>query len=74
VRDPNSTTEEQVSRLRELGLGDREVFEATAFIALRLAFSTINDALGAAPDQQLAEDAPERVRKAVTYGRPPASA
>jgi uncharacterized peroxidase-related enzyme len=74
VRDPNSTTEKQVSRLRELGLGDREVFEATAFIALRLAFSTINDALGAAPDEQLAADAPERVREAVSYGRPPSSA
>ena len=71
VRDPNATTRGDVDRLRELGLGDREIFEATAFIALRLAFSTINDALGAAPDHQLAAAAPARVRAAVTYGRAP---
>jgi uncharacterized peroxidase-related enzyme len=72
VRDPNATTEQDVGRLRELGLGDREIFEATAFIAFRLAFSTVNDALGAAPDQELAAAAPDAVRAAVTYGRPPA--
>ena len=72
VRDPNATTEADVARLRELGLSDREIFEATVFIAFRLAFSTINDALGAAPDKQLAEAAPEPVRDAVRYGRPTA--
>jgi uncharacterized peroxidase-related enzyme len=71
VRDPNATTEVDVARLRELGLGDREIFEATAFIAFRLAFSAINDALGAAPDKQLADAAPAPVRVAVDYGRPP---
>jgi uncharacterized peroxidase-related enzyme len=74
VRDPNATTSDDVVRLREVGLGDREIFEATAFIAFRLAFSTVNDALGAAPDQQLADEAPELVRAAVTYGRAPSSA
>jgi hypothetical protein len=57
------------SRLRELGLGDREIFEATAFVVLRLAFSTVTDALGAAPDMQLADAAPAPVRGAVSYGR-----
>jgi uncharacterized peroxidase-related enzyme len=51
VRDPNATTSEDVGRLREVGLGDREIFEATAVIAFRLAFSTVNDALGASPDK-----------------------
>jgi uncharacterized peroxidase-related enzyme len=73
VRDPNATTSDDVERLREVGLGDREIFEATAFIAFRLAFSTVNDALGAAPDMQLADEAPELVRAAVSYGRPPSS-
>lgn len=72
VRDPNSTTDSDVARLREVGLGDREIFEATAFIAFRLAFSTVNDALGAAPDRQLADGAPDVVRAAVSYGRAPA--
>ena len=71
VRDPNATTDGHIARLRGVGLGDREIFEATAFVAFRLAFSTINDALGAAPDKQLADAAPARVRAAVSYGRPP---
>ena len=45
--------------------------EATAFVAFRLAFSTVNDALGAAPDKRLADDAPHAVRDAVSFGRPP---
>jgi uncharacterized peroxidase-related enzyme len=73
VRDPNATTNADVERLRELGLGDREIFEATAFVAFRLAFSTINDALGTLPDKQLADTAPAPVRAAVDYGRPPAA-
>jgi alkylhydroperoxidase family enzyme len=71
VRDPNATTSEDVGRLREVGLGDREIFEATVFIAFRLGFSIVNDALGASPDKQLAEEAPELIRAAVSYGRPP---
>lgn len=69
VRDPNATTDGDIVRLREVGLGDREIFEATTFVAFRLAFSTINDALGAAPDKQLADAAPALVRGAVSYGR-----
>ena len=72
VRDPNATTAEDVAQLREVGLGDREIFEATAWVAFRLAVSTVNDALGAAPDRQLVDAAPEAVRGAVTYGRAPA--
>jgi alkylhydroperoxidase family enzyme len=60
VRDPNATTKADIERLRELGLGDREIFEATVLVAFRLAFSTINDALGAAPD-----------KPARRHGRPP---
>jgi alkylhydroperoxidase family enzyme len=71
VRDPNVTTAAGVEQLRTAGLSDREIFEATAFVALRLAFSTVNDALGAAPDSELAAQVPERVRAAVTFGRSP---
>lgn len=72
VRDPNGTTETQVESLRRVGLDDRSIFEATAFIAMRLAFSTVNDALGAAPDLQLAQAAPDTIRQIVTFGRAPA--
>ncbi len=72
VDDPNATTAADVDRLRAAGLGDREVFEATAFVALRLAFSTVNDALGAEPDRQLADAVPPQLRHAVSFGRAPA--
>jgi uncharacterized peroxidase-related enzyme len=73
VKDPNATTPADVQQLRDSGLGDGQIFAITAFVGLRLAFSTINDALGAQPDAQLAESLPPAVRKAVTYGRPVAS-
>jgi uncharacterized peroxidase-related enzyme len=73
VRDPNATTQADIERLRALGLDDREIFEATAFVAFRLAFSTINDALGAEPDKQLADSVPAAVRAAVDYGRQPSA-
>src|SRR6266508_4830707 len=71
VRDANATTSDDVVGLREVGVGDREIFEATAFIAFRLAFSTVNDALGAAPDKQLADAVTPAVRAAVDFGRAP---
>ena len=70
-RDPSATTAEDVDALRALGYDDRQVFAITLFVALRLAFSTVNDALGAAPDAELAERVPAAVREAVTYGRSP---
>ncbi len=70
VSDPNATTPADVEHLRKAGIGDREIFEATAIIALRVAFCTVNDALGAGPDKQLADAAPEAVRAAVAFGRP----
>jgi uncharacterized peroxidase-related enzyme len=70
VRDPNATTPADVQALREAGLDDGQIFAITAFVALRLAFSTINDSLGAQPDAQLAQSLPPEVREAVTYGRP----
>jgi hypothetical protein len=42
----------------------------SVFVALRLAFSTVNDALGATPDAQLRRDAPLEVAAAVNFGRP----
>lgn len=69
VMHPNGTSPADIAHLRAVGLDDREIFEATAWIAFRLAFSTVNDALGAVPDRQLADRTPPAVRDAVTYGR-----
>ncbi len=74
VADPNATTADSVDALRAAGLSEREIFEATVYIALRLAFSTVNDALGASPDREVAEAAPPEVRAAVRFGRPAADA
>jgi uncharacterized peroxidase-related enzyme len=70
VRDPMATSADQVDALRTAGFDDREIFEATLLLSLRLAFSTVNDALGAQPDRQLADAVPGPVRDAVTFGRP----
>ena len=45
-------------------------FAITVFIALRIAFSTVNDALGTGPDAAFRSTAPEAVLDAVTFGRP----
>jgi uncharacterized peroxidase-related enzyme len=70
VKDPNATTPADIEALRDAGLNDEQIFAITAFVALRLAFSTINDSLGAEPDRQLVESLPKEVVDAVTYGRP----
>jgi uncharacterized peroxidase-related enzyme len=70
ARDPNATTPADIQALRDAGLDDGQIFAITAFVALRLAFSTINDSLGAQPDAQLVRSLPPEVREAVTYGRP----
>jgi uncharacterized peroxidase-related enzyme len=74
ARNPNATTPADVQALHHAGLGDGQIFAITAFVALRLAFSTINDSLGAQPDAELAQFLPREVREAVTYGRPVAQA
>jgi len=70
ARDPNSTTPSDVEQLRALGFDDRQILALTIYVGLRVAFSTVNDALGAAPDAELAARVPRAVRDSVTFGRP----
>jgi alkylhydroperoxidase family enzyme len=74
ARDPNGATAGDVQALRDVGFEDAQIFAITAFVALRLAFSTVNDALGAPPDRELGTSTPEPVRSAITFGRPPRAA
>ncbi|HUP08430.1 MAG TPA: hypothetical protein VMU47_14825 [Caldimonas sp.] len=74
VSNPNATTATDVSALREAGLSEREIVEATTFVAFRLAFSTVNDALGVHPDGKLAAQVPSQVRAAARFGRAPTEA
>ena len=71
VGDPNAIGPAEVDALRAAGFDDGQVFAVTLFVALRLAFSTVNDALGAAPDEELAARVPPEVLAAVAYGRSP---
>ena len=70
--DPNGKTADQVAELRAAGFDDQQIFGLTFFVALRVAFSTVNDALGATPDHELLGRVPEQLSEAVTFGRAPA--
>jgi SAM-dependent methyltransferase/alkylhydroperoxidase family enzyme len=70
TRDPNATDARDVQALRDAGYDDVQIFAITVFVGLRIAFSTVNDALGARPDRALGETVPAPVRDAVTFGRP----
>lgn len=74
ARDPNATEARDVQPLRDAGYDDAQIFAITVFVALRLAFAIVNDALGARPDAELLATVPASVRHAVTYGRPAAGA
>jgi alkylhydroperoxidase family enzyme len=71
TRNPNGITVDDVQALRDTGYDDSQIFGITAFVALRMAFSTVNDALGAVPDLELLDSLPEPLRAAVAFGRHP---
>ena len=70
VEDPNAVTQADIDDLRAAGFSDADVFAMTVFVALRLAFSTVNDALGSRPDPELRSFSPPEVIAAVGFGRP----
>ncbi|MGA8850453.1 MAG: methyltransferase domain-containing protein [Aeromicrobium sp.] len=71
ARDPNATTADDVNSLRNAGFDDMQIFAITVYVAARIALSTVNDALGSAPDVELAASLHPEVREAVAFGRPP---
>jgi uncharacterized peroxidase-related enzyme len=70
ARNPNATSAAGVQALRDAGFTDAQVFTITVFVAMRLAFATINDALGVRPDAALRDKVAGPVLDAVTVGRP----
>jgi alkylhydroperoxidase family enzyme len=68
--NPNETTAEDIEPLRAAGFSDAQILAITGFVAMRLAFSIVNDALGSRPDRELVESVPPQVKDAVTWGRP----
>jgi len=70
ARHPNGIAPADVQALRDAGFQDSQIFALTTYVALRIAFSTVNDALGARPDVQFRATVPAAVLDAVTWGRP----
>ena len=70
VADPNGISHVDVDELRSAGFTDTQIFAITVYVAGRLAFSTVNDALGAQPDGGLVAGIAPEIRDAVTFGRP----
>jgi alkylhydroperoxidase family enzyme len=71
--DPNATTAADIQGLRDAGFDDMQIFAITVYVGARLAFSTVNDALGSTPDVELAASLSPAVRDAITFGRPPSA-
>ncbi len=69
VGDATSVTPDDIARLRELGLGDAEIFDVVAAATARCFFSKTLDALGAEPDSVYRALEPS-LRDQLTVGRP----
>ena len=70
--DATSVTEDDVDRLRGLGLDDGEIVSVVCAAAVRCFYSKALDALGVQPDASYASVEPE-LREALVVGRPIAS-
>jgi hypothetical protein len=69
VDDATSVSQEDVDRLRDLGLTDDEILDAVLAAAVRCFFTKTLDAVGVLPDAELGERDPE-LREALLVGRP----
>jgi uncharacterized peroxidase-related enzyme len=67
--DATSVGQDDIDRLRSLGLADAEIFDVIAAASARCFFSTMLDGLGTQPDARYAELDPP-LRDALTVGRP----
>jgi alkylhydroperoxidase family enzyme len=69
ARDATSVGEEDLARLRSLGLTDAEIMDVVLAAAARCFFSKTLDALGVQPDAKFAA-LDDDVRDALVVGRP----
>jgi len=67
--DPNRTSGSDVQELRDAGYGDEQIFGITVYLAMRVAFATVNDALGTRPDAEYRDRAPAAILDSITFGR-----
>ena len=69
VRDATAITQADVGALKDLGIGDAEIFDIAAAAAVRCFFSKTLDALGTHPDGAY-NDLDAGLRRSLTVGRP----
>lgn len=69
VDDATSITDEELQRLRDLGLSDADIMDVVLAATARCFFSKTLDALGVRPDATYAEMEPE-LREVLVVGRP----
>jgi uncharacterized peroxidase-related enzyme len=69
VRDATTVTQEDVDRLRSLGLADSEILDVVAAAAARCFFSKLLDGVGIQADASYGELDPA-LRSLLTVGRP----
>jgi uncharacterized peroxidase-related enzyme len=67
--DATSVSQEDVERLRSLGVSDAEILDVVLAAAARCFFSKVLDGLGTDPDARYADLDPE-LRETLTVGRP----
>jgi hypothetical protein len=67
--EATSITEEDIGRLRSVGLSDRDILDVILAAAARCFFSKVLDATGTLADSVYNEMDPE-LREALTVGRP----
>jgi uncharacterized peroxidase-related enzyme len=72
AQDATSVEQDDIDRLRSLGLSDRDILDVVLAAAARCFFSTVLDALGAEPDAKYGQLDPA-VREVLTVGRAIAS-
>lgn len=70
AQNPAGSSAQQVALLRDAGYDDATILTLTVYVAARIAFATVNDALGAQPDRALLDAASPQVAAAVQFGRP----
>jgi uncharacterized peroxidase-related enzyme len=73
AQEPSSITQEDIDKLRSLGLSDADIFDVASAAAARLFFTALADATGTQPDARYRETIPDLV-DALAVGRPVAEA
>ena len=68
--DATSVTEDDVQRLRDFGLSERDILDVVLAVAARCFFATVVESLAAGPDPELQAALPRELRDALMVARP----